>query len=49
MNDLDIRANTTNVDKVVFRLVCRTKKYEIISISDGRHIVLYNVESININ
>lgn len=51
MNDLDMDINGANVDKVVFRLTGRTNNYKITGISggtDGRHIVLYNVESVNL-
>lgn len=51
MNDLDLDLPGSNVDKVVFRLTGRTNNYKITGISggtDGRHLVLYNVESVNL-
>lgn len=51
MNDLDMDISGTNVDKVVFRLTGRTNNYKITGIAggtDGRHLVLYNVESVNL-
>ena len=51
MNNLDLDISGANVDKVVFRLTGRTNNYKITGISggtDGRHIVLYNVESVNL-
>jgi len=50
-HDLDMSIATTNSDKVVFRLVGRNNNYKITGISggtDGRHIVLYNVETVNL-
>lgn len=51
MNDLELDLSGANVDKVVFRLTGRTNNYKITGISggtDGRHIVLYNVETVNL-
>lgn len=50
-NDLDLLLGSTNIDKVVFRLTGRSNNYKITGISggtDGRHIVLYNIESVNL-
>jgi len=51
MDNLDMDIAGANVDKVVFRLTGRTNNYKITGISggtDGRHIVIYNVESVNL-
>jgi len=50
-NDLDMSIATTNANKVVFRLIGRKNNYKITGISggtDGRHLVLYNVENVNL-
>lgn len=51
MNDLDMGVNLVNANKVVFRLVGRTNNFKITGISggtDGRHLVIYNVETVNL-
>ena len=51
MNDFDIQVDGLHSDKVLFRLIGRTNNYKITGIvggTDGRHIVLYNVESVNL-
>lgn len=51
LNNYDIDLGGAHVDKVVFRLTGRTANYKITGISggtDGRHIVLFNVESVNL-
>jgi len=51
-DDLDMSVGTLNANKVVFRLVGRRSSYDITGIdggTDGRHLVLFNVEKVNMN
>ena len=51
-NDLDMSIGTSNIDRVVFRLTGRTNNYKITGLhggTDGRHIVLFNVPSVNMS
>jgi len=51
-DDLDMFVATLNANKVVFRLTGRGNSYDITGIAggiDGRHLVLFNVEKVNMN
>lgn len=50
-HNFDMGVNGVNSDKVVFRLVGRTANFKLTGISggtDGRHLVIYNVETVNL-
>jgi len=51
-DDLDISLSTLNANMVVIRLEGRSFNYKITGISggtDGRHLILFNVEAVNMN
>jgi len=51
-DDLDISLSTLNANKVLIRLEGRSFNYKITGISggtDGRHLILFNVEAVNMN
>jgi len=51
-DDLDISLSILNANKVLIRLEGRSFNYKITGISggtDGRHLILFNVEAVNMN
>jgi len=51
-DDLDISLSTLNANKVLIRLEGRSFNYKITGISggtDGRHLILFNVDAVNMN